>query len=248
MNTQASSRSRLRPGALNKQDACTHVHALSQCTLSLPQAPVMCLHTSFHTRARSATTRLTHGHIFTQRLGRLPRYTCAGRHTQAQDPRPAGCPTGRRHHPVSPGLESTLPRGRSKPAPGRVSERGRRPDPLQGFPGPKGLWRKLLLKSWRTAIICCQSSPSTPGSAHLPDPEPDRALGQVDCLALELQLPVTRRSKGNLLVSTPCDRVGWWSAGGQGPGAPASGRKAISPYGLGNCLNFSGPLFPHLEI
>lgn len=241
MNTQASSRPRLGPGALNKQDARMRVHTLSQCALSLPQAPAMCLYMSFHTCARSTTAGLTHGHIFTQRPGRLPRYTGVRRHTQAHDPRP----TGRRRHLVPPGLESTLPQGRSKPTPGRVSERGMRPDPVQGFPGPNGLRRKLLLKSWSTAIICCQSSPSTPGTAHLPAPEPARTSGQVDCLALELQLPVTRRSKGNLLVSIPYDRVGWWSAGGQRPGTPASGRKAISPYGLGNCLNFSGPLFPH---
>ncbi|XP_069436077.1 uncharacterized protein [Ovis canadensis] len=161
----------------------------------LCKAPAMCLHMSFHTCARSTTAGLTHGHIFTQRPGRLPRYTGVRRHTQAHDPRP----TGRRRHLVPPGLESILPQGRSKPTPGTVSERGMRPDPVQGFPGPNGLRRKLLLKSWSTAIICCQSSPSTPGTAHLPAPEPARTSGQVDCLALELQLPVTRRSKGNLL-------------------------------------------------
>ena len=183
MNTQSSSR--LRAGALNKQDACmrapphTCARALSRRTLSLPQAPVVCLHTSFHTCARSVTTGLKRGHIFTQRPGRLPRHVCAGRHTQAQDPRLV-CPTGRRRrHPVSPGLESTLPQGRSKPAPGRASERGRRPDPVQGFPGPKGLQRKPLLKSRSTAIICFQSSPPTPGAADLPAPEPPGASGQV---------------------------------------------------------------------
>lgn len=50
---------------------------------------------------------------------------------------------------------------------------------MQGFPGPKGLRRKLLLKSWSTAIICFQSSPPTPGAAHLSAPEPPGASGQV---------------------------------------------------------------------
>lgn len=144
----ASSWSRLGPGALKRQDACMHACAhtpvLSRSTLSPPQAPVVSLHVSFHTCARSATAGLPctllarddkRGHKFTQTCTYSPKAggcsqefvcPCAGWDTQPQEPRLYLTLPGD-GHPTSPDSVSTLPQGHPMPAPGRAGKRGRRP-------------------------------------------------------------------------------------------------------------------------